>query len=209
MFKLPNLGYAYDALEPHIDTLTMQIHHTKHHQAYVDGLNSGLKNYPELLKTPLRKILLDFNNVPSDIKNVIRNHGGGHHNHSLFWKVMKVNNGKGPTEYILEMINRDFGSFENFRTEFENAAKSRFGSGWAWLVMDKNNKLQVTSTPNQESPLFDGLKPILGLDVWEHAYYLKYQNRRIDYINEFFKVIDWDNVEKFAKDEIVLECDAI
>lgn len=207
MFKLPELGYSYDALEPHIDALTMEIHYTRHHQAYVDGINAALSNYPELLKTPLNKILINFNSLPEQIKGAVRNHGGGHHNHSLFWKIMKKNNGNGPSEKLLELIKRDFGSFETFKEQFENAAKTRFGSGWAWLVVDKNNKLVVTSTGNQDSPLLEGLKPILGLDVWEHAYYLKYQNRRIDYIKEFWNVINWENVENFLNDSLTLECD--
>lgn len=209
MFKLPELGYSYDALEPHIDALTMEIHYTRHHQAYVDGINAALANYPELLKTPLNKILLNFNSLPEQIKGPVRNHGGGHHNHSLFWKIMKKNNGNGPSQKLLDMIKRDFGSFDTFKEQFENAAKTRFGSGWAWLVVDKNNKLIVTSTGNQDSPLLEGLKPILGLDVWEHAYYLKYQNRRIDYIKEFWNVINWDNVENFLNDSLILECDKL
>lgn len=207
MFKLPELGYSYDSLEPHIDALTMEIHYTRHHQAYVDGLNAALANYPELLNTPLSKILSNFNSLPEQIKNAVKNHGGGHHNHSLFWKIMKKNNGNGPSAKLLEIINKDFGSFDSFKEQFENAAKTRFGSGWAWLVIDKNNKLIVTSTGNQDSPLMEGLKPILGLDVWEHAYYLKYQNKRIDYIKEFWNVINWENVENFLNNSITLECD--
>lgn len=207
MFKLPELGYAYTALEPHIDALTMEIHYTRHHQAYVDGLNAGIANHPELQKMPLNKILSNFNSLPEEVKTAVRNHGGGHHNHSLFWKVMKVTNNPNPTAKMLEWINKDFGNYQNFKEQFENAAKSRFGSGWAWLVVDKNNKLSVISTGNQDSPLMEGLKPILGLDVWEHAYYLKYQNKRIDYIKAFFNVINWENVEKLADGTLILECD--
>lgn len=207
MFVLPKLDYSYDALEPHIDALTMEIHHSRHHQAYVDGLNSAIKNFPELQNKPLKELLINLKQLPANAINGIRNHGGGHFNHSFFWKVLKSPNNNQPTPYIQELINRDFGSFENFKTQFEEAAKSRFGSGWAWLVMDNNKKLIVTSTANQDCPISDGYKPILALDVWEHAYYLKYQNKRIDYIREFFNVIDWMNVEKFAKDEITLECD--
>lgn len=207
MYKLPLLGMNYADLEPHIDAQTMEIHYTKHHQAYVDNLNVAIQKHPELDNKPLKELLINFDKMPSDIKGAIQNHGGGHHNHSLFWLILKKNGGAKPTGKLLEMINRDLGSFENFKEQFETHAKSKFGSGWAWLVVNKNNKLEVTSTSNQDSPLMFGQKPVLGLDVWEHAYYLKYQNRRIDYIKEFWNVINWDNVLKFIEDSLTLECD--
>lgn len=207
MFKLSLLDYSYDALEPHIDTLTMEIHHTRHHQAYVDGINAGLKDHSEFLNKPLRKILLEFDKLPENLKTVVKNHGGGHHNHSLFWKVMGPNSNLDYESKIYKKIVEDFGSFDIFKEQFETAAKSRFGSGWAWLIVNKSNKLEVVHTGNQDSPLMDGLKPILGLDVWEHAYYLKYQNKRIDYIKAFWNVVNWKNVELLLEDKLELECD--
>ncbi len=196
MYKLPNLNYAYNALEPVIDARTMEIHHTKHHNAYVTNLNQALAKYPEL-KLSLNEMLFDLNKVPEDIRGAVRNNGGGHYNHSLFWEVMTPGGASEPSGELLAQINKDFGSFENFKEQFSTAAKTRFGSGWAWLLKTDNG-LKVTSTPNQDTPLNEGT-PILGLDVWEHAYYLNYQNRRPDYVTEFFKVINWDVVlEKFA-----------
>ena len=196
MYKLPNLTYAYNALEPVIDAKTMEIHHTKHHNAYVTNLNQALTKYPDL-KLSLDEMLFDLNKVPEDIRGAVRNNGGGHYNHTLFWEILTPGGAKMPSGKLLEAINKAFGSFENFKEKFSTAAKTRFGSGWAWLL--KTDKgLIVTSTANQDTPLNEG-KPILGLDVWEHAYYLNYQNRRPDYVEEFFKVINWDEVaKKFA-----------
>lgn len=196
-FKLPALGYEYNALEPFIDAKTMEIHHTKHHQAYVNNLNAALEKHPEF-NLELEVFLKDLNLVPEDIRTAVRNNGGGHFNHTFFWDLLKVNNGEGPTGELLEAINRDFGSFDAFKEEFSKAAATRFGSGWAWLILTADGKLKVTSTPNQDTPLAEG-KPLLGLDVWEHAYYLNYQNRRPDYISAFFQIIDWNKVADHFK----------
>lgn len=193
-YSLPPLPFAPDALEPYIDAQTMTIHHTKHHQAYIDKLNAGLERHSEYQERELEKMLQDLRELPEDLKIVIQNHGGGHHNHSLFWESL-ILGGEGPSTLVQEKINKDFGSFENFKQEFSTAATSRFGSGWAWLVQDKDGALQVISTPNQDSPLMQQLKPILGLDVWEHAYYLKYQNRRPEYIEAFWSIVNWKAVE--------------
>lgn len=196
MYKLPNLTYAYNALEPVIDARTMEIHHTKHHNAYVTNLNQALAKYPEL-KLSLDEMLFDLNKVPEDIRGAVRNNGGGHYNHALFWEILTPGGAHMPSGKLLAEINKAFGSFESFKEQFSTAAKTRFGSGWAWLLKTDQG-LKVTSTPNQDTPLNEG-KPILGLDVWEHAYYLNYQNRRPDYVEEFFKVINWDEVaKKFA-----------
>lgn len=197
-FELPKLAYAYDALEPHIDARTMEIHHTKHHQAYVTNLNGAVDKTPELAGKSLEQMLGDLNAVPEGVRNVIRNHGGGTANHNLFWEVMGPNAGGAPKGDLAKAIDASFTSFDNFKTEFATAASTRFGSGWAWLVK-KGSGLAVISTANQDSPLMDGLTPILGLDVWEHAYYLNYQNRRPDYITAFWNVVNWDAVaEKLA-----------
>lgn len=193
MYKLPEMKYPYDALEPIIDAKTMEIHYTKHHGAYVNGLNAALEKHPNL-KLSLEEMLIDLNKVPEDIRTSVRNNGGGHHNHTLFWEILTPGGAKMPTGKLLEAINKDFGSFENFKELFSNAAKTRFGSGWAWLLKTKAG-LKVISTPNQDAPLADG-KPILGLDVWEHAYYLNYQNRRPEYVSAFFNVINWDVVNQ-------------
>lgn len=198
-FKLPPLPYAYDALEPHIDARTMEIHHTKHHQAYIDNANAALEKHPELASKSVEDLLGNLNAVPEDIRTVIRNHGGGHANHSLFWTVLKAGGGK-PSADVAAAIDKSFGSFDAFKAQFETAAKSRFGSGWAWLSVKKDGSLSVTSTPNQDSPLSEGLTPILGLDVWEHAYYLKYQNKRPDYVAAFWNVVNWDEVARRMKD---------
>lgn len=195
-FELPELPYAYDALEPVIDARTMEIHHSKHHNAYVTNLNDALAKHPELEVNCVRTLLSDLDAVPEDIKTAVRNNGGGHLNHKIFWSVMGPVGSSELTGELKENIDRDFGSYDEFVTEFSNAAKTRFGSGWAWLVTDKDGKLSVTSTPNQDNPVMDGKWPILGLDVWEHAYYLNYQNRRPDYVSEWFKVINWDAVAK-------------
>ncbi|MDX3774640.1 superoxide dismutase [Chromatiaceae bacterium AAb-1] len=192
-FTLPALPYAYTALEPHIDSLTMEIHHSRHHQTYVNGLNAAVAD-TEYADWTLESLLARIKELPEKIQNAVRNHGGGHANHSLFWKVMSPDGGGEPDGELAQAINRDLGSFADFKQQFINAAVSRFGSGWAWLVVDKNGKLQVQSSANQDSPLMDGNKPILGLDVWEHAYYLKYQNKRPEYIAAFFNVINWPYV---------------
>jgi len=199
-FTLDKLPYAYDALEPFIDAKTMEIHHSKHHQAYINNLNAALEKHPELnVKTmdDLKKLLVDLDKVPVDIQGAVRNNGGGHFNHAFFWPLLKKNDGKKPSGKLMEAINANFGSFEAFQEAFSTAAKTRFGSGWAWLIK-KGDKLVVTSTPNQDTPLADGT-PLLGLDVWEHAYYLNYQNRRPDYVAAFFNVVNWEVVEAFTK----------
>lgn len=178
---LPNLPYAYDALEPHIDARTMEIHHTKHHQGYVDKLNAALEKYPDLMEKPLEELLRNLDLVPEDIRTAIRNNGGGHFNHSLFWRIM-ANPAKPATGKLKEDIESKWGNIDKFKDEFSNAAITRFGSGWAWLSIDKSGGLIINSTANQDSPLMEGMTPVLGIDVWEHAYYLNYQNRRPDYI---------------------------
>lgn len=193
---LPALGYAYDALEPHIDALTMEIHHSRHHQTYITNLNAALAELPELAALPVDELLARFDSLPVSVQGAVRNHGGGHANHSLFWQVMSPQGGGEPGGELAEAIERDLGGLEAFKQAFTQAALSRFGSGWAWLVVDQSGKLQVVSSANQDSPLMEGLVPILGLDVWEHAYYLKYQNKRPDYIAAFYKVIDWTEVAR-------------
>lgn len=197
-YSLPELPYAYDALEPHIDARTMEIHHTKHHQAYISKVNAAIEGKPELESKTIEELVSDLAAVPEDIRTAVRNNGGGHANHSLFWTIMGPGAGGSPTGELGEAINSTFGSFDNFKTEFGNAAATRFGSGWAWLSVD-GGKLLVESTPNQDTPLSEGRTPILGLDVWEHAYYLNYQNRRPDYISAFWNVVNWNAVgERFA-----------
>ncbi len=194
-YELPGLGYAYNALEPNIDAMTMEIHLTKHHGAYVTNLNNAIKG-SEMEKLKLGELFANMSKYPV----AVRNNGGGHFNHTLFWQIMSPNGGGMPSGKLMEAIQKDFGSFEKFKEEFENAAKSRFGSGWAWLSVDDQGKLFVSSTPNQDNPLMDVVEkrgyPILGIDVWEHAYYLKYQNRRPDYIANFWNVINWKEVER-------------
>ncbi len=194
-YKLPELPYAYDALEPHIDKETMNIHHTKHHNTYVTNLNAAVEGKADLESKSIEELISNLDAVPEDIRTAVRNNGGGHANHSLFWTILCPNGGGAPTGELADAIASKFGSFDQFKEEFANAAKTRFGSGWAWLVVN-NGKLEVTSTPNQDSPLMEGKTPILGLDVWEHAYYLNYQNRRPDYISAFFNVVKWDEVAK-------------
>ncbi|BBS15349.1 superoxide dismutase [Aeromonas caviae] len=193
---LPALPYAYDALEPHIDAKTMEIHHSRHHQTYVTNLNAALADLPELAALPLEALLARIDSLPAQVQGAVRNHGGGHANHSLFWQVMSPAGGGEPGGELAAAILRDLGGLEAFKQAFTQAALSRFGSGWAWLVVDGRGKLQVVSSANQDSPLMEGLTPILGLDVWEHAYYLKYQNKRPDYIAAFYNVIDWDEVAR-------------
>ena len=198
-YTLPDLPYAYDALEPYIDEETMHLHHDKHHNTYVTNLNAAIEKHPELGEKKVEELLADFSSVPEDIQTAVRNNGGGHANHTFFWEILGPNAGGEPTGAIKEAIEETFGSFEDFKEEFKTAATGRFGSGWAWLVV-KDGKLAITSTANQDSPLMDGQTPVLGLDVWEHAYYLKYKNVRPDYINAFWSVVNWDKVnEYFAK----------
>jgi len=194
--ELPKLPYSYDALEPHIDARTMEIHYTKHHQTYVNNLNVALEKYPDLQKKSVEDLLRDLNAVPEDIRAAVRNNGGGHLNHSMFWPMMSPKGGGEPTGELANAINSAFGNFANFKDRFSKAALGRFGSGWAWLCVDKSGKLIVNSTPNQDNPVSEGLKPILGLDVWEHAYYLKYQNRRADYIAAWWNVVNWEQIAK-------------
>ncbi len=192
--SLPSLPYAYNALEPYIDETTMTIHHTKHHQAYIDNLNKALEG-SEQADWSIEKLIEKLDDVPEKIRATVRNNGGGHINHSLFWQVMAPNAGGKPEGKLAQEIDKAFGSFENFQEEFENAGKTQFGSGWAWLVVD-GNELKVVKTANQDSPLTKGQTPILGVDVWEHAYYLKYQNRRPEYLSTFWKVVNWTEVQK-------------
>ncbi|MET3699247.1 Fe-Mn family superoxide dismutase [Bacillus oleivorans] len=194
-YELPQLPYAYDALEPHIDKETMNIHHTKHHNTYVTNLNGALEGKDELLSKSVEELISNLDAVPEAARTAVRNNGGGHANHSLFWTILSPNGGGAPTGEVADAINSKFGSYEKFQEQFTAAATGRFGSGWAWLVVS-NGELEITSTPNQDSPLMEGKTPILGLDVWEHAYYLNYQNRRPDYIKAFFNVINWDEVNK-------------
>ncbi len=194
-FTLPPLPYAYNALEPHIDARTMEIHHTKHHQAYINNANKALEAHPQLAALSAEDLIRDLSRVPDDIRTVVRNNAGGHANHSLFWTVMAPKAGGAPTGDVASAINAAFGSFDTFKEKFSAAAAGRFGSGWAWLAVS-NSKLEVMSTPNQDSPLMEGKTPILGLDVWEHAYYLNYQNRRPDYIAAFWNVVNWAEVAK-------------
>ncbi|ANB67457.1 superoxide dismutase [Aeromonas veronii] len=193
---LPALNYAYDALEPHIDALTMEIHHSRHHQTYINNLNAALETAPELAALPVEELLRRFDTLPATLQGAVRNHGGGHANHSLFWLVMSPRGGGEPGGELALAIERELGGFDAFKQAFTQAALSRFGSGWAWLVVDKAGRLQVESSANQDSPLMHGHTPILGLDVWEHAYYLKYQNKRPDYIAAFYQVVDWAEVAR-------------
>ena len=193
---LPALPYDFPALEPHIDVQTMQIHHGKHHQAYVTNLNAALDKHPELHNKPLDELLRGIETVPDDIRAAVRNHGGGHHNHSMFWTIMTPKGGGEPAGTLGKALAEAFGDFAKFKSEFSQAATTRFGSGWAWLVVTPVGALAVESTPNQNSPLMEQKIPILGLDVWEHAYYLKYQNRRPDYIAGWWNVVNWPEVER-------------
>lgn len=194
-YELPQLPYAYDALEPHIDKETMNIHHTKHHNTYVTNVNAALEGNTELLAKSVEELVSNLDAVPEAVRTAVRNNGGGHANHSLFWQILSPNGGGEPSGVLADAINSKFGSLASFKEEFAKAATTRFGSGWAWLVVN-NGELEVTSTPNQDSPLMEGKTPVLGLDVWEHAYYLNYQNRRPDYIGAFWNVVNWDEVTK-------------
>ena len=194
-YKLPELPYAYDALEPHIDKETMNIHHTKHHNTYITNVNNALEGNEVLLSKTIEELISDMDAVPENIKTAVRNNGGGHANHSLFWESLSPNGGGNPSGSLAGAIDNKFGSFDKFKDEFAKAGATRFGSGWAWLVLN-GEELEIMSTPNQDSPLMEGKKPLLGLDVWEHAYYLNYQNRRPDYIAAFWNVVNWDEVAK-------------
>ncbi|MBP3951255.1 superoxide dismutase [Bacillus suaedae] len=194
-YELPQLPYAANALEPHIDEATMNIHHGKHHNTYITKLNAALEGHDELASKSIEELVSDLDAVPESIRGAVRNNGGGHANHTFFWQILSPNGGGAPTGELAAAIDEAFGSFDSFKEEFANAGANRFGSGWAWLIVD-GGKLAVTSTPNQDTPLMEGKTPVLGLDVWEHAYYLNYQNRRPDYINAFWNVVNWDEVSK-------------
>lgn len=193
--ELPALPYSFDALEPHIDARTMEIHHDRHHATYVNNLNDALEGHDALAEKSVEELISDLDAVPESIRTAVRNNGGGHANHTLFWEILSPNGGGAPTGELAKAIDDTFGSFDKFKEEFTDAAIKRFGSGWAWLVV-KDGSLAVTSTPNQDSPLMEGATPILGLDVWEHAYYLKYQNKRPDYVAAFWNVVNWEEVNK-------------
>ncbi len=195
-FELPQLPYAYDALEPHVDARTMEIHHSKHHAGYTNNLNAALEKHPELADKKVHELLKDLSSVPEDIRTAVRNNGGGYKNHKIFWKVMSPDGGGEPSGALAEAINAAFGDFASFQGAFGKAAATRFGSGWAWLCKQADGSLVVTSTPNQDNPISVGLKPLLGLDVWEHAYYLNYQNRRGDYVAAWWNVVNWDEVAR-------------
>jgi superoxide dismutase, Fe-Mn family len=195
-FELPPLPYDYNALEPYIDTQTMQLHHDKHHQTYVTNLNNALQGQEQFASMSVDDVVRNINQLPENIRTAVRNNGGGHSNHSMFWLIMKPNGGGQPSGALANAINQAFGSFDQFKAAFNDAGAKRFGSGWAWLVLDQNGKLQVTSSANQDSPLMEGLFPVMGNDVWEHAYYLKYQNRRPEYLNAWWNVVNWDEIAR-------------
>jgi Fe-Mn family superoxide dismutase len=195
-FELPKLPYAYNALEPHIDEQTMTIHHSKHHQGYVTKTNAALEGHSEFANKSIEELMAMRDQLPESIRTAVRNNGGGHANHSLFWEIMAPNGGGEPTGAVGDAIKSTFGGFDAFKEQFKAAATGQFGSGWAWLVVDPSGKLAITSTPNQDSPISDGLKPILGVDVWEHAYYLKYQNLRASYVDAWWNVINWPKVNE-------------
>lgn len=195
MFTLPTLVYGYDELEPYIDGATMEIHHTKHHQTYIDKLNNALDGTP-YIQQPLEELLQTISSLPEEKQTIVRNNGGGHYNHSFFWECMAPETGGVPTDDLLQMINNSFGSFEAFQESFSICATSRFGSGWVWLTKSESGKLEISSSANQDSPIMDGVKPLLGLDVWEHAYYLKYQNRRPEYVENWWHVVNWNAVSE-------------
>jgi Fe-Mn family superoxide dismutase len=202
MYELPKLPYEYGALEPYIEAQIMELHHAKHQQAYVNGLNAALQKHPELFDKPLVELLKDLDSVPADIRTAVRNHGGGVKNHTDFWNIMKPKGGGEPQGPVGDKIKEVFGSFDVFRDQLNTAARSRFGSGWAWLSVDNNGKFVVSSTANQDTPLSEGLHPVLGLDVWEHAYYLQYVNRRPAYIDAWWNTINWEQVEQNYKNII-------
>ena len=198
-FELPKLQYSYDALEPYIDAKTMEIHHSKHHQTYLPNLNKALESYPELFEKSLEDLLANLDQIPESIRVAVRNGGGGHYNHTLFWQIIGPKSDSKPSENMNSLITDSFESFDNFKSEFNEKATKQFGSGWGWLCQDKSGKLVTLSTPNQDTPISSGLNPVLGIDVWEHAYYLNYQNKRPDYINAFWEIINWEAVESNLK----------
>ena len=198
-FELPKLQYSYDALEPYIDAKTMEIHHSKHHQTYITNLNKALESYPELFEKSLEDLLANLDQIPESIRVAVRNGGGGHYNHTLFWQIIGPKSDSKPSENMNSLITNSFESFDNFKSEFNEKATKQFGSGWGWLCQDKSGKLVTLSTPNQDTPISSGLNPVLGIDVWEHAYYLNYQNKRPDYINAFWEIINWEAVESNLK----------
>ncbi|MBC1913048.1 superoxide dismutase [Listeria booriae] len=195
-YELPKLAYTYDALEPNFDKETMEIHYSKHHNTYVTKLNEALEGHDDLAAKSIEDLVADLNSVPENIRTAVRNNGGGHANHSFFWTILSPQGGGEPTGALADAINAEFGSFEEFKTQFANSGVARFGSGWAWLVV-KDGKLSIISTPNQDSPLTEGYTPVIGLDVWEHAYYLKFQNLRPKYIETFWNVVDWDKAAEY------------
>ncbi|KAB3531323.1 superoxide dismutase [Alkaliphilus pronyensis] len=195
-FNLPNLDYSYDALEPYIDKETMEIHHSKHHQGYISKLNDALEGHEALQEKDIEELLQSLDKLPKEIYWAVRNNGGGYYNHSIFWKVMDPNGGGEPKGELLADINKTFGGFKEFKEAFNKAAATRFGSGWAWLIINSNNELEIISTPNQDNPIMDGSKVLMGIDVWEHVYYLKYQNKRPDYIEAWWNIINWDYVSE-------------
>ena len=198
MFELPPLPYDYDALEPHIDKETMMVHHDKHHNAYMTKLNAALEKYPELFEKKIEEILSDVNEIPEDIRTAVINNGGGYYHHNIFWEMMSPDGGK-PKGGLKEAIDEKFGSFENFKKEFTDEAATHFASGWTWLIKNQDGNIAIYSTPNQDSPISIGLTPLIGIDTWEHAYYLKYQNRRPEYIEAWWNVINWDYAENNFK----------
>ncbi|MEK7664437.1 MAG: superoxide dismutase [Patescibacteria group bacterium] len=193
---LPDLPYDYNALEPYIDEETMKLHHDKHHASYVNNLNGAVEKYPDLSSKSADDLIINLNDIPEDIRTAVRNNAGGHVNHTMFWQIMSPGKGGEPSGRLAEEINKTFGSFGDFQNRFNDAGLKRFGSGWVWLVMTKDSKLDIVSTPNQDNPVMDGQKPILGNDVWEHAYYLKYKNMRADYLKAWWNVVNWEEVEK-------------
>jgi Fe-Mn family superoxide dismutase len=195
-YTLPPLPYAFDALEPHIDARTMEIHHDKHHAAYVNNLNNALKDNPELAAKPVNELIADLASVPEGIRPAVRNNGGGHSNHTFFWEIMGPGKGGAPVGTLAEAITKTFGSYDEFKAKFEAAGVGRFGSGFVWLIVNKQGQLEIISLPNQDSPFMDGNKPVIANDVWEHAYYLHYQNRRPDYLKAWWNVVNWDHAEQ-------------
>lgn len=198
-YKLPELPYAHDALQPHIDETTMKVHHGKHHQGYTNKVNAALEGH-KFAELPIEEVLQRINEVPEEARQAVINNGGGYANHKLFWEILSPNGGGNPTGSVAKAIDKTFGSFDKLKEHFSSTAAGQFGSGWGWLCVDNNGDLKVISTPNQDSPLMNGLTPILGVDVWEHAYYLHYQNRRPDYISAFWNVVNWEQVEKNYKE---------
>ena len=203
VYQLDSLPYSYDALEPYIDTQTMQLHHDKHHAAYVNNLNGALEKYPDLQNKQVEELVKTLDSIPEDIRATVRNNAGGHVNHTMFWQIMKPNGGGEPMGDLARAIESTFGTFDTFKQQFNDAGVKRFGSGWVWLVKNNQGNLQITSTANQDSPLIEGYSPIFGNDVWEHAYYLKYQNRRPEYLNAWWNVINWDEINRrFAEFQV-------